>query len=187
MKFLLRLKHWQLFLLTWGIPIAINVYSIVNPRILFQLFPAMMFVFIVIVFAWIWSVSTVLHKHLPSGIDLNLKQFQRMFFIPIAYFVFILGWINIANFTGEYGTGVSIGITLTVSIIVMHLVSIGCILLGIRFAAKTLKSVELGRLAKFGDYGAEFFLIWFSPIGIWILQPRLNRLAAGDKFVGSTL
>jgi hypothetical protein len=150
MKFLLRLKHWQLFLLTWGVPIAIDIYSFSDPTILFRLFPAMMFVFMVMVFGWIWSVSTVLHKQLPHGVDLNLRQFQLMFAIPIVYCLFILGWINVANFTGEYGSGESMGVTLTVSIVVMHLVSIACILLGVRFAAKTLKS--------------------------WVLQPRLNRL-----------
>jgi hypothetical protein len=176
MRFLLRLKHWQLFALTWGVPIAINIYSFVDPTIIFRLFPAMMFVFMVMVFAWIWSVCTVLHKHLPPGVDLNLVQFQLMFAIPIVYCLFILGWINIATFTGEYGSGYDVGASITIAIIVMHLVSIACILLGVRFAAKTLKSIELGRLAKFGDYAGEFFLIWFSPIGIWVLQPRLNRL-----------
>jgi hypothetical protein len=179
MKFLLRLKHWQLFVLTWGVPIAINIYSFVDPTIIFRLFPAMMFVFMVMVFGWIWSVCNVLHKKLPPGVDLNLLQFQLMFSIPIVYCLFILGWINFANFTGEYGSGQSMGVTLTITIIIMHLVSIACILLGVRFAAKTLKSIELGRLAKFGDYAGEFFLIWFSPLGIWILQPRLNRLTKG--------
>jgi hypothetical protein len=42
--------------------------------------------------------------------------------------------------------------------------------------AQTLRSVELGRLANFSDYAIEFFLIWFSPVGFWILQPRLNKL-----------
>jgi hypothetical protein len=58
----------------------------------------------------------------------------------------------------------------------VHLLSMVCIFLGLRFAAKTMKSVELGRMAKFGDYAGEFFLIWFSPIGVWFLQPRLNKL-----------
>jgi hypothetical protein len=108
-----------------------------------------------------------------------------MFSIPIVYCLFILGWINFANFTGEHGSGQSMGVALTITIIVMHLVSIACILLGVRFAAKTLKSIELGRLAKFGDYAGEFFLIWFSPLGIWILQPRLNRLTKdGGQLAG---
>jgi hypothetical protein len=27
----------------------------------------------------------------------------------------------------------------------------------------------------------EFFLIWFFPIGVWIIQPRINRLYAVKK------
>ena len=177
MKFLLRLKHWQLFLLTWGVPILIDIYSFVDMTILFRLFPAMMFVFMVMVFGWIWTISTALHKKLPPGVNLNLRQFQLMFAIPIIYCLVILGWINFANFTDQYGEQDDLGGGVIVFIVVMHLISIAFILLGIRFAAKTLKSIELGRLAKFGDYAGEFFLIWFSPVGIWILQPRLNRLA----------
>ncbi len=60
-------------------------------------------------------------------------------------------------------------------IVPLHLFSMFIIFWGIRFAAKTLKSVELGRMAKFGDYAGEFFLIWFSIIGYWVLQPRLNE------------
>ena len=63
-----------------------------------------------------------------------------------------------------------------VIVAIIHFASMVCILLGLRFAAQTLRSVELGRLAKFSDYATEFFLIWFSPIGFWILQPRLNKL-----------
>jgi hypothetical protein len=44
------------------------------------------------------------------------------------------------------------------------------------FAAKTLKTIELERKAKFPEYAGEFMLIWFSVIGYWILQPRINKL-----------
>ncbi|MFD2245959.1 hypothetical protein [Pontibacter ruber] len=63
-------------------------------------------------------------------------------------------------------------------ILVFHLLSMIFIFMGMRFAAKTMKSVELGREAKFSDYAGEFFLMWFSIIGYWVLQPRLNRLSA---------
>ena len=28
-----------------------------------------------------------------------------------------------------------------------------------------------------GDFVGEFFLMWFNYIGVWILQPRINRIA----------
>jgi hypothetical protein len=45
------------------------------------------------------------------------------------------------------------------------------------FAAKTLKTIELGRLAKINEYAVEAFLIWMVPLGVWFIQPRLNELA----------
>ncbi|QHL87240.1 hypothetical protein GU926_07260 [Nibribacter ruber] len=48
------------------------------------------------------------------------------------------------------------------------------------FPAKTIKSIELSKEARFGDYFFYSFLILFLPFGIWILQPRINRIAAGQ-------
>ena len=41
------------------------------------------------------------------------------------------------------------------------------------FLSKTLVSVEKKTIAVFRDYAGEFFLLWFFPIGLWILQPRI--------------
>ena len=39
--------------------------------------------------------------------------------------------------------------------------------------------MRAGRRAdSFYDYAGAFFLLWFFPLGIWILQPRVNALAA---------
>ena len=45
-------------------------------------------------------------------------------------------------------------------------------------AAKTIKTVELQKKVTFSDFAGEFFLLWFSPIGIWILQPKINKFVA---------
>jgi hypothetical protein len=44
------------------------------------------------------------------------------------------------------------------------------------FPVRVLKSIELEREAKFGDYLGDFFLILFFPIGIWFLQPRIRKI-----------
>jgi hypothetical protein len=176
MRFLLRLKHWQLFLLTWGLPITIDIYAFSDLELMVKLFPLMTVVFAMAVFGWIWAIAAVLHQRVPIGVNLNLTQFKVMFSIPIIYILTIVLLIDRQSFAGPNGHGEVIGFTFLPAIVVIHLVSMVCILLGMRFAAKTLKSIELGRNATFRDYAAEFFLIWFSPIGCWILQPRLNRL-----------
>lgn len=49
------------------------------------------------------------------------------------------------------------------------------------FPAKVLKSVETKTEASFGDYFGDFMLILFLPIGIWFLQPRINRAVEKEK------
>jgi hypothetical protein len=176
MRFLLKLKHWQLFLITWGIPIAINIYTFTNHALIVKLFPVMMALFVIGIFGWIWAISTQLHKKLPHEANLNIRGFKLIFSVPIFYTVALTCWMVYQFYfrfpEGSENVGSIIGI-----VVFVHFVSMICILLGLRFAAQTMRSVELGRLAKFSDYAIEFFLIWFSPIGFWILQPRLNRLA----------
>ena|SRR5688572_23518673 len=175
MRFLLRLKHWQLFLITWGIPLAINVFTFKRPALMVKMFPVMMMVFLVGIFGWIWAISTQLHKKLPMEVNLNIRGFKMVFSIPIFYMVALIAWMVYQFYfrfpEGSENVGAIIGI-----VAFLHFVSMICILVGLRFAAQTLRSVELGRLARFSDYAIEFFLIWFSPIGFWILQPRLNKL-----------
>jgi hypothetical protein len=180
MRILLRLKHWQLFLLTWGLPILIDIFAFSDPGLLLQLFPVMMIVFTVGIFGWVWAISTELQSKLPPNVKLNVRQFKILFLIPIVYILGITIWMAYSFYGGQPEAGESMGAVIGL-IVVLHLFSMVCIFLGLRFAAKTLKSIELGRMAKFGDYAGEFFLIWFSPIGVWILQPRLNKLTDDQR------
>jgi hypothetical protein len=61
-------------------------------------------------------------------------------------------------------------------IVPLHLFSMFCIFYCLYFNAKALKTVEWQRPVTFSDFAGEFFLIWFFPIGVWIIQPRLNKL-----------
>jgi hypothetical protein len=175
MRFLLKLKHWQLFLITWGIPIAINIFTFSRPALMVKLFPLMMLVFTVGIFGWIWAISTQLHKKLPMTVNLNIRSFKVIFSVPIVYMLALTVWMAY-QFYFRFPNGSSNVGAIILVVGFVHFVSMVCILVGLRFAAQTLRSVELGRLAKFSEYSTEFFLIWFSPIGFWILQPRLNKL-----------
>ena len=179
MDILLRLKHWQLFALTWGSGILLNVLTVSDPMLMFKFFPLVMILFTIGTFGWIWAIATGLHQKLPPNIKLNVRQFKVIFAIPIIYILLLCIGLSFLFFGGNRDLLGEMG-GLTAIIILLHLLSMGCIFYGIRFAAKTLRAVELGRPVKFGDYAGEFFLIWFSIIGYWILQPRINKLS-GSK------
>ena len=61
-------------------------------------------------------------------------------------------------------------------IVPVHLFAMFCIFYSLYFVAKTFKTVELQRTVTFSDFAGEFFLLWFYPIGIWIIQPKINRM-----------
>jgi hypothetical protein len=44
------------------------------------------------------------------------------------------------------------------------------------FVSKSWVLAETGNAATFYDYAGPFFLTWFFPIGIWVIQPKVNRL-----------
>jgi hypothetical protein len=47
--------------------------------------------------------------------------------------------------------------------------------------AKIIVIAETKNVHGFDRYIGTFFLLWFFPIGIWFVQPRLNRLAKKQK------
>ncbi len=175
MRFLLRLKHWQIFLFTWGIPMAVNIIKLSRPVLAVKLYPVMMAAFIVGIFGWIWAIATELHKKLPVDARLDIRTFKWVFAVPVAYVIALTAWMSYQFYFHFYEVSPYIA-SVIVYVAILHVVSMVCILFGLRFAAQTLRSVELGRLARFSDYAVEFFLVCFSPIGFWILQPRLNKL-----------
>lgn len=51
------------------------------------------------------------------------------------------------------------------------------------FPVKTLKTIEIGKIASISEYFMDFMLFVFSPIGIWFLQPRINKIAERSQDV----
>jgi hypothetical protein len=180
-KFLI-LKHWQLFGLLIGIPMLIQFITIGlvitsnDPTIMFYFFPIMMILLIGLFFGWFYSLGTNLHKKLPLTAPMNLTKFKIFLLIPILNMVLIS--IIMATMFSDFPTDRQPNFGIFTLIIPIHLYSMFCIFYCLYFNAKALKAVELQKPVTFSDFAGEFFLIWFFPIGIWILQPRINKLFA---------
>lgn len=59
-----------------------------------------------------------------------------------------------------------------------------CLLAGVYicyFLAKCLNSVEYGRDTKPSEYIIDIILLWFFMLGIWFIQPRINKLVEADQ------
>ncbi len=184
MKFFLQLKHWQLFVLLIGIPITLEFFTVgfiftaddISSGLerFLHIFPILMIIYICVLFGWLWSVGVFLSKKLPIDAPMPSGLFKGAIIIPTLYILFIC-WFVAKLMWGDEMSELFLEENLTV-ILAAHFMSMACIFFIFYYNAKALKSVELQRPALLGDYVGEFFLFWFFPVGLWFLQPRINKL-----------
>lgn len=65
-------------------------------------------------------------------------------------------------------------------IIIPVLLVMICLFYILSFVARSLTAVERQKQVTFYEYAGAFFLVWFYPIGIWFIQPKINALFAND-------
>ncbi|RNC86368.1 MAG: hypothetical protein ED556_08730 [Winogradskyella sp.] len=188
----LNAKHWQLFTLMFGIPILLQIvimisvfsntdltgpepYGVLN---LMKVFPIIMILYVGLFFGWFWSIGIGLQKYIPTDIKMKIKKFKIFFFIPLIYILFLIAIIGTSFYgvsSGNNAVGGIVGKMLFI-VIPMHLFSMFCTFYLLYFTSKTIKTTELERNVTFSDFIGEFFMIWFFPIGIWFIQPRINKI-----------
>lgn len=186
----LKAKHWQLFIVMLGIPLLFQFYTMFNmfsnldsesnpnPENImktFQIFPIIMILFSLVFFGWFWSIAIGLQKNIPEEIKMKVKKFKILFFIPFIYIIFFMIYTG-GIFSGMGTNRFPNGGGFVAIILPLHLFSMFCIFYSMYFVAKTIKTVELQRETGFGDFAGEFFLLWFYFIGIWVIQPKVNKL-----------
>ena len=163
-----------------GIPIVLEILVIsitVSTGSLMGAFialPIMMFAAVLLFFGWFYALGTRLYPKLPDTVTMKLGLFKFFLFFPSLYLV-IFSCLMYFMFT-NLEPGGQPGPFVFVIIFPLHIFSMFCIFYCIYFNAKILKAVELQRPVTFSDYAGEFFMIWMFPIGIWILQTRINKL-----------
>ena len=179
---ILKAKHWKLFLIMYGLPFLIQIIAFLlviatdKAFFMFSTFPLLMVFSTGTLFVWFWAIGVGLYKRLPENSNLNLKRFKIFFFIPLVYIFFIVfSLMTVGIFCDSLLPNGMVGIGIGI-LIPLHLFSMFCMFYLLYFCSKTIKSIELKREALFGDYIGEFLLLWFFVIGIWIIQPKINKM-----------
>ncbi|TVP54549.1 MAG: hypothetical protein EA341_00115 [Mongoliibacter sp.] len=181
----LKAKHWHLFWLSSGIPLIFQfmlmltlIVNLLSETVYFsglvyiyiKIYPILMFLFFGVLFGWLWSVVSGLQRLIPAEIILKETRFKFFLLILVVFmFLYCVYFIAFFNF-------VTLNSGVFAVIVPFQIFSICCFLYCLLFAAKTLKTAQLKKEVIFSDYAVEFFLILFYPIGIWIIQPKINEL-----------
>ncbi len=182
---LLKAKSWQIFILIFGIPMLIQIFfnpiifSENNPMTMMKFMPVILLIVFSGFFGWFWSIATGLQRKVPQGIKMKIKRFKTFFIIPLIYiplvFVFMGYALSDYSQTVQESSGIMTGI-IVATIVPLHITSMFGIFYSLYFAAKTLKTVELQREVSFSEFVGEIFLLWFIPLGIWFIQPKVNKM-----------
>lgn len=193
---ILKAKHWQLFFLLVGLPIGlfltlgVIISSILKggtpptPEDFFKLisvakfFPLVMVLFASLLFSWFWSVAIGLQNNMPSSVEMKTTKFTIFSIIPLLYIsgVCIFLFVTLAKIKPQDLPQIPME-WLTPILFILHILSVFGMFYSMYFAAKTLKTAELQREVTFKDFASEFFMFLFFPVGVWIVQPRINEIS----------
>lgn len=171
----LRAKAWQLFILTVPLVLVelwawkVGPSATLSARQLSVLLRFGSMSELIFIFLWAWSAGIFLNSILQRPL-----QFERPFFyFSLAYPVVYRG-LN-AVFPGAKSNA---PIWLNIVLGGLSFISVVYVAAAV---AKSLVSVETGKPATFWDYAPDFCSIWFFPIGVWLIQPKINRLSERAK------
>lgn len=170
-SFYLGAKHWQLALLSVALTL-LQVYALLsdatlvgNPTITKTVCSVLNVLFLL---GWMWSVGTFLNSLLEgTPLERDTTPFYISLILPVVLVI-------IADAAGAQSDPPPPW-TLAVTVI-----AFACLFFNISFVADLLRRAEKHLAGGFGGMAGNFFAIWFFVIGIWWIQPRINKLYAKD-------
>ena len=175
-KVFVRAKHWQIFLLLFGVgyiggsaAMLLSLATARSPEQLLKIslpFGFVMLLFMLSLAAWLWSMGSFLNSIGQPALRLRLGFFRFALIYPTVYIFIFLALFSTTN-------PVLLAFTFP-----LHFFAMYCLFYDLYFVSKSLALVEAGKLVSFYDYAGSFFLLWFFPVGVWFIQPRINRLHA---------
>jgi len=202
MNIFLRARHWQLFLLTFGIQFIMQLVWMISLFSNFSIdaenfepefeavfngmgvYMAIALFSMLIYYGWIWSVGIGLQKQIPEALRMKTGFFKFCIIFPLVFLLlyvwFIFRFFMDMEALEELAYMENFNPFIFLGFIPLGLFVAFCAFYAFWFAGKAVKTAELKRQVKFGDFVAEFFLFWFYPVGVWIIQPNIRKIIDGD-------
>ena len=154
------MKHWQIFLLLFFATFITNFtwvgYELLNT--ILNLAGVLLYMI------WYFAIGLELSEQLPKKVELPKTMFIINGFVLIISIV-----ILIMFFGGSFESNGLLGF-IWVAYLMYAMFQF------FFYPGKALKTIELNKEAEIGEYIGYFFLMIFWPIGIWWIQPKLNKV-----------
>ena len=160
---LLRIKNWQLFLLSICLPLVVS--ALLKKSFNVKIFDSLGIIYYLIMILWNINVVRFFNKDLSF---LSKQQYNQLKILLPFSLLFILFSTLLKNLELQSP------IFAILSFIFILITAYSFFFL-IFCTAKTLKGLQLGDKLRLSDIIVEMFIILYFMIGLWWLQKKVNR------------
>lgn len=119
-----------------------------------------------IIFYLFWILSIV--KYVPRRFKVGRADLNNLSLTSLV-FVIVNALMSYAVLIGIFTDGLLIT--------VFHIITTIFYFFTMFYAGYLIKSAEINRRILWTECLGEFLMVWIFPVGIWVIQPRLNKLA----------
>ncbi len=173
MKLFLKLKAWQMFVLVIT-PMLLPMLILQGPEGL-KWFGAVTLIWMLVIIGWLYAVGSTANRWLPEDLRKSPIVYRLGFGVTILYTVLMaVSIFPNMELSNEPQTPPA-------WLLPIHVVSTFGMFYGLWFTAKQFVTLQRNEKVKFLDYSGPFFLFWFSPIGVWFLQPKINEVFSEER------
>jgi len=184
-KKFLKAKHWQIFLLTVGLQTLFQVKLIPfivdlnNTKITLYAIPILIILSLSGFYLYFWTVTIGLQKELSDSLKLKIKGFKIKYFYLLIHLIgfSIIGVVSFLGLFDDYFAnrgGFLFGPQMI--FIPFHLFAIYSFFSLLYTISKAIGRLKYNDRVSFSKNIGIFLLLFLFPIGIWIIQPKINKL-----------
>lgn len=180
--FFVRAKHWQVFLILFPLALITILPLLTSSKagatedrgrleLLIWLFglPGL-----VCNQAYLWSVGSFLNSVAKPSLRLDASYFGLALVYPPLY--------DFVSVVAPSYVHLQMSNPLIPELYFMlNALTVVCLFYGLYFVAKSLVLAEKNKPVSSADYAGPLILFALSFIGVWLLQPRINRLCVKNE------
>ncbi|MEM8485967.1 MAG: hypothetical protein AAF564_10485 [Bacteroidota bacterium] len=158
---LAKAQHWHIFVLLTGL-FLLPRYTWVgsgHPVVA----AGMSALFFVAFLMWLWVILKTSHKMLPPENTPPLPQLMKLF-------LFVGGWGVVSTLM------ISATDSVTGLMRLLNIASFSCIVYLLVIVAKSYVRTQSDSSITFMDYAGIAVLLWIFPLGVWLIQPAVNKM-----------
>ncbi len=187
--FMLKASAAQAFIALLVFPVALMVISVIfafltqmSITTIGYVFPFVAILMYVPLFLWYWNIGTYLHNKLPENLQFHKNIFKIVFALEViiilvmAFYLLnlFLTEIFLKNTQPDFFSPEFLPMFPLMIVGVLSIFSVAI------YNARTIRTLELQEKVTYQDSFEEFQWLMSFPIGLKIIQPRINKLVSDN-------